>query len=258
MLSISVSLAQLQLFLLVFLRAGAFLMSVPVLNAPSVPMLVRFGLSLAAAMLLFPLLGLAPAPAADVFSLGAAAAGEILLGVLMGFTWRLVFEGIQLAGQLAGYQMGLAVAEVIDPGSEDQVALLSQFTGLMAMLVFLILNGHHGFIRALTASYEHVAPYGFQVDARLLERLTRLTADVFVIGIKAGAPVVVALLLGTIAFGLVARTVAQLNIFTVSMPLNIAVGLLFFGLSLPHLVAYMTDLFAGVARNTLLLLRAIP
>jgi flagellar biosynthetic protein FliR len=89
----------------------------------------------------------------------------------------------------------------------------------------------------------------------VLERLTRLTADMFITGLKAGAPVVVALLLGTVAFGLVARTVPQMNIFVVSMPVNIAVGLLFFGLSLPHLTGYLGELFGGVARNSLALLR---
>ena len=70
--------------------------------------------------------------------------------------------------------------------------------------------------------------------------------------------VVVALLLATVAFGLVARTVPQMNIFIVSMPINIGVGLLFFGLSLPHLVGYMGELFAAVPRNALVLLRALP
>jgi flagellar biosynthetic protein FliR len=259
MVSVTVSLAQLNLFFLVFLRTGAFLMSVPILNAPSVPALVRIALALAAGLLVFPSLGLSPnGVPPDVFSLAIAGAGELLLGVLMGFTWRMVFEGIQLAGQLAGYQMGLAVAEVIDPGSEDQVALLSQMTTLLAMVVFLAMNGHHGFVRLLAASYAHVPPFGFGADARLIEGLIRLTAESFVIGIQAGAPVIAALLLATIAFGLVARTVPQLNIFVVSMPLNIALGLLFFGLSLPYLLSFLGDLFGGAARQALQLLQAVP
>jgi flagellar biosynthetic protein FliR len=258
MLSLAVTLTQLQLFFLVFLRTGAFLMAIPMLNGASVPVIFRIGLCLATSLLIFPLVAVGPLPVAtDVITLTVSAAGEVLIGILAGFAIRLIFEGVQLAGELAGYQMGLAIAEVIDPSSEDQVAILSQFMSLMATLVFLVINGHHWFIRTLIESYEIIPPVGFHVNGPVLERLTRLTADMFITGLKAGAPVVVALLLGTVAFGLVARTVPQLNIFIVSMPANVAVGLLFFGLSLPHIASYLGDLFAGMPRNALVLLKAM-
>jgi flagellar biosynthetic protein FliR len=259
MISFAVALPQLQMFFLVFLRTGAFLMSLPMLGTTSVPLLFRIGFSLAASALIFPVLALPPLPAsAGVIALGVAAAGEILLGVLAGFSIRVVFEGVQLAGQLAGYQMGLAIAEVVDPATEDQVAILSQFLNLMASVLFLVINGHHWFIRTLVQSYEIVPPLGFQVNAGVLERLVRLTAELFAVGLKAGAPVVVVLAVVTMAFGLVARTVPQMNIFIVSMPLNIGVGMIFLGVSLPHLASYTGDLFGGVARNALALLRAVP
>lgn len=259
MVSLAVSLPQLQLFFLVFLRTGAFLMALPGLNAPSVPLLFRIGLALAASLLLAPTLAPAAPPfLADGVSLGVAAAGEILLGLLAGMAVRLVFEGLQLAGQIVGYQMGMAIAEVIDPASEDQVALLAQFNTLLATLIFLAINGHHAFIRSLVESYALVPPLGFQMNGPVMERLIRLSAELFVIGLKAGAPLIVALMLSTVSFGLVARTVPQMNIFIVSMPLNIGVGLIFLGMSLPHLAGFIGDLFGGVARHALALLRAIP
>jgi len=258
MVSLAVSLPQLHLFFLVFLRTGAFLMAIPMLNGASVPVVFRIGLCLAASLLIFPLVPVGPLPAAtDAITLAASGAGEVLIGLLAGFAIRLIFEGVQLAGELAGYQMGLAIAEVIDPASEDQVAILSQFTSLLATVVFLIINGHHWFIRTLVESYQLVPPVGFHVSGPVLDRLVRLTAEMFIIGLKAGAPVVVALLLATVAFGLVARAVPQMNIFVVSMPLNIGLGLVFFGLSLPHIAGYMGHLFSGVARNALALLKAL-
>jgi flagellar biosynthetic protein FliR len=259
MLSFGVSLLQLQMFFLVFLRTGAFLMALPLVNAPSVPVFFRIGLTFVVSLLLFPVLNLGPLPVlADAFSLAIAAAGEILLGVLAGMSIRLVFEGVQLAGQLMGYQMGMAIAEVIDPATEDQVALLAQFISLMATLIFLIINGHHGFIRTLVQSYELVPPLGFHVNGPVLEGMVRLSAEMFIIGLKAGAPVVVALMLATVAFGLVARAVPQMNIFMVSMPLSIAVGLIFLGLSLPNMSGYITDLLGGVPRHAVSLLKAVP
>jgi flagellar biosynthetic protein FliR len=233
-------------------------MSIPMLNATSVPVLFRLGLNLAASLLIFPLLALPPLTAAvDLIPLCVAAGGEVLIGILAGLAIRLIFEGVQLAGELAGYQMGLAIAEVLDPATEDQVAILAQFTSLLATVIFLVLNGHHWFIRTLVESYQLIPPAGFHVNGPVLERLVRLTAEMFVIGLKAGAPVIVALLLGTVAFGLVARAVPQMNIFVVSMPLNIGVGLVFFGLSLPHLAGYLGHLFGGVARNAVALLKAL-
>jgi flagellar biosynthesis protein FliR len=259
MLNFGVSPLQLQMFFLVFLRTGAFLMALPLVNSPSVPVIFRIGLTFVVSLLLFPVLNLGPLPIlADVFSLAVAAAGEILLGVLAGMSIRLVFEGVQLAGQLMGYQMGMAIAEVIDPASEDQVALLAQFISLMTTLIFLIINGHHGFIRTLVESYALVPPLGFHVNGPVLEGLVRLTADMFIVGLKAGAPVVVALMLGTVAFGLVARAVPQMNIFVVSMPLTIAVGLIFLGLSLPHMGAYIGDLLGEMPRHAVSLLKAVP
>jgi flagellar biosynthetic protein FliR len=258
MLSLAIPLPQLQMFFLVFLRTGAFLMAIPMLNAASVPVLFRLALNLAASLLIFPLLpGGGPSVPADVFTLALAGGGEVLIGMLAGLAIRLVFEGVQLAGELAGYQMGLAIAEVIDPASEDQVAILAQFINLLSTVIFLVINGHHWFIRTLVESYQLVPPFGFHINGPVIERLVRLTAEMFVIGLKAGAPVTVALLLGTVAFGLVARAVPQMNIFVVSMPLNIGLGLVFFGLSLPHLAGYVGQLFTGVARHAVILLKAM-
>jgi flagellar biosynthetic protein FliR len=259
MLAFGVSLLQLQMFFLVFLRTGAFLVALPLIDGPSVPILFRIGLTFVVSLLLFPVLHLGPLPfLADAFSLAVAAAGEILLGALAGVSIRLVFEGVQLAGQLMGYQMGMAIAEVLDPATEQQVALLGQFISLMASLIFLIINGHHAFIRTLVESYALVPPLGFHVNGPVLEGLVRLTAEMFVIGLKTGAPVIVALVLGTVAFGLVARSVPQMNIFIVSMPLSIAMGLIFLGLSLPHMGAYIGDLLGGVPRHAVSLLQAMP
>jgi flagellar biosynthetic protein FliR len=258
MISLGVTLSHLCLFFLVCLRTGAFLMSIPMLNGASVPVIFRIGLCVAVSLLIFPLAAVGPVTVPlGAIDLAAAAAGEVLIGLLAGFVIRLIFEGVQLAGELAGYQMGLAIAEMIDPASEDQVAILSQFLNLLAMVVFLAINGHHWFIRTLVESYEILPPLGFHMKGPVIERLTRLTADMFMTGLKAGAPVVVALLLGTVAFGLVARTVPQMNIFIVSIPVNLAVGFLFCGLGLPYLVSYLGELFNGMPRSALALLKSM-
>jgi len=257
MISLNVSLPQLQMFILVFLRIGAILISIPVFESNTMPHLFRLALAFAVSLILFPMLKLNPMPAVgSIFAFGIGAAREILLGLTIGFSVKFMFAGIQLAGQLAGYQMGLAIAEVLDPASE-QIPLLAQFNNLVALLIFLSLNAHYWFIRALALSYRIVPPLGAHFGSSLMEQLIRLGGDMFVIAIQVGAPVIAVLLVTSAAFGLVARTVPQLNVFIVAMPLKIGVGLIFLGFGLPYFAVFLKKIFNGLGEHILIMLKAM-
>jgi len=258
MISLSISLPQLQLFFLVFLRVGAILLTIPVFESKSIPHVFKLALAFAISLTLFPMLKLSPPPiSGSIFELGVAAAGEILLGFVIGFSVKLIFAGIQLAGQMAGYQMGLAIANVMDPADSQQIPILAQFNNLVALLVFLSINAHYWFIRALTQSYRLVPPLNFHIDGSLVEHLIKLSGNMFVIAIQVGAPVTAVLLVTTVAFGLVARTVPQMNIFIVAMPLKIGVGLLFLGFSLPYFSAFLKKIFNGLGQHILIMLKTM-
>jgi flagellar biosynthetic protein FliR len=180
-----------------------------------------------------------------------------MLGIAIGFSVKLIFAGVQLAGQLAGYQMGMAIANVMDPSSSQQIPLLAQYNNLVALLIFLTINAHHWFIRALTESYRLIPPLGVHLSGSLMERLVHLAGNMFAVAIQVGAPVIAALLITSVAFGLVARTVPQMNVFIVAMPLKIAVGLLFFGLSLPYFSLFLKKIFSTLGENIFFILRAM-
>ena len=171
-------------------------------------------------------------------------------------TVNLIFIGLQIAGQISGYQMGLAIAQVMDPAGGEQVPLLAQFFQLFAFLIFLTINAHHWFLMALTDSFQLVPPFGFKVSGSLIEQLIRVAGNMFVIGIKVGAPVIAALLLTSIAFGLIARTVPQMNVLFVAMPLKIIIGLLFIGFSLPYLSSFLKAVFTNLGNTIFLLMKA--
>jgi flagellar biosynthetic protein FliR len=256
MISLSISLPQLQMFFLVFLRVGAILMTIPVFESQSIPHLFKVALAFATSLILFPILELSPVPVSgSIIGLGIGAAGEILLGLVIGFSVKLIFAGIQLAGQMAGYQMGLAIANVMDPADSQQIPILAQFNNLVALLIFLSINAHYWFIRALTQSYRLVPPLNFHFDGSLMEHLIQLAGNMFVIAIQVGAPVTAALLVTTVAFGLVARTVPQMNVFIVAMPLKIGVGLLFLGFSLPYFSTFLKKIFNGLGQHILIMLK---
>ncbi len=258
MISVSIPLPQLQMFFLIFMRVGAILMAMPIFKSKSIPVIFKAGLALAASAVLFPILKLENFPiAGGLAPLAIGMFGEILLGIMIGLAVNLIFVGLQLAGQLAGYQMGLALARVMDPSSNQQVPLLAQFYQMFALLIFLTINAHHWFLRALVDSYRLVPPFGFHFSSSLIDQLIRMAGNTFVIAIKVGAPVIAAMLLTSIAFGLVARTVAQMNVFIVAMPLKIGIGLFFVGVSLPYLTSFLKTLFNQLGNTIMLLLRAV-
>ena len=233
------------------------LMSMPIFKSQSIPILYKFCLALTASIVVYPLLdrsGFAVPDNLGHFMVGAAA--EILLGVSIGMAVNLIFVGLQMAGLIAGYQMGLAIARVMDPAAGQQVPLLSQFYQLFAFLMFLTLNAHHWFLKALADSYQLIPPFGFRFSGPLIEQVMDLAGNIFVITIKVGAPIIAALLLTSIAFGLIARTVPQMNILFVAMPLKIMIGLLFIGFSLPYFTAFLKSVFNNLGTTLYVLMRA--
>ncbi len=232
-------------------------MSMPIFTSKSIPLLFNFGLALAASILLFPLLDVKAFPVlTSLGSLAIGAIGEILIGITIGMTVNLIFIGLQIAGQISGYQMGLAIAQVMDPADGEQVPLLAQFFQLFAFLTFLTINAHHWFLMALADSFHLVPPFGFKISGSLIEQLIQIAGNMFVIAIKVGAPVIAALLLASIAFGLIARTVPQMNVFFVAMPLKIIIGLLFIGFSLPYLSSFLKAIFSNLGNTIFLLMKA--
>lgn len=231
------------------------MMTVPLFGSKNIPVLVKAGLLLSISIVLFPVLNLDHAPfLTGIIPFGLGVIGEILLGVTIGLSVRLLFTGIQLAGQLAGFQMGLAIVNVMDPQTSAQVPILAQFNNLIAMLIFLAINAHHWFLRALVESFNLVPLFTFNLTHSLIEHLIMITGNMFVIAIKIGAPIIATMLITSVALGLIARTVPQMHIFIVAMPLKIVIGLLILSLTIPYLSSFLRNVFNGLGKDLLTLL----
>jgi flagellar biosynthetic protein FliR len=256
--NISIPLQQLQTFLLIFLRVGAIMMTVPLFGSKNIPVLLKAGLLLSVSIVLFPILQLDHISfIAEVIPFCLEVIGEILLGITIGLSVRLLFAGIQLAGQLAGFQMGLAIVNVMDPQTSAQVPILAQFNNLIAMLVFLAINAHHWFLRAIVESFRLVPPLEFRFSYSLMDQLMLLGSNMFIIAAKIGAPIMATMLITSVALGLVARTVPQMHIFIVAMPLKILIGLLLLSLTVPYLSSFLREVFNGLGNDVIMLLKAM-
>lgn len=258
MTAFNISLPQLQIFFLIFLRVGAIMMTVPVFNSRNIPVIFKAGLAFAISILLFPILKLDNSLfTTEAIPFGIGIIGEIMMGIIIGLSVRLIFAGVQLAGQVAGFQMGFAIANIMDPVESSQIPVIAALKNIVAMLIFLSVNAHHWFLRSLVDSFQLMPPFGFHFTDTLMSQLVRLGGNMFVIAIKVGAPIIAVMLLTSVAFGLVARTVPQMHIFIVAIPVKILIGLLFLGFSLPFLSLFLRKIFNGLGSDILLLLRAM-
>jgi len=251
------SAAQVELFFLVLIRVSTILVMIPILGDRTTPLRVKGGLSILVTALVLPFVEPPAAPADDLFGLGLRMGGEVFVGVILGFAGRLLFAGIQMAGQLVGFQMGFAIVNVIDPVTSGQVSIIAEFQYMLAGLLFLAVDGHHTMIQAISESYRVLPVLGFHVTGELVQSLVALSRNMFVIAAKISAPIVVALLCANVGLGLVARTVPQINIFIVGFPLQIAIGLIGVGVTLPLFLHLAAGLFSNLPAEMGLLLRAM-
>jgi len=263
MISVSIfhwSILQFQSFTLVLMRVSPIIFLMPIFSGRQVPTLIKAGLTLTVSLILLPSVKIDPGHfPTDPYGLVYFMAAELILGFILGLSVKLVFAAVQLAGELASYKMGLAMANILDPQSETNNTLIAEFSYLFALLIFLLIDGHHWFFRALVQSFTAIAPGGLQLQGGVLPHFLKLSSDMFVIAVKLMAPIMAVLLLTQMALGLVAKMVPQVNVLLTSFPLTIGLGLFFLGLSVDLFGPYMRSLLEqagmGLVRTLLPLLR---
>jgi flagellar biosynthetic protein FliR len=161
-------------------------------------------------------------------------AQQVVIGLAMGFTMRIVFTAVEMAGELVGLQMGLGFATFFDPENAGDIPVVGQFLGLIATLFFLVLNGHLQMISLLSQSFSALPISGDGIAAAGFTTLVHWGGEIFAAGLLLSLPLLAALLITNLALGILSRAAPQLNIFAVGFPLTLAIGLLVLGLALPY------------------------
>ena len=240
--------------------AGLFIMA-PIFAARTAPMRVRAALVFFITLAMLPILGAAPplllaANAGPMVLLGMLAF-ETLIGFTIGLVAQLTFGAVQMAGQLAGIQMGIGLANLIDPQTQEHITSIAQWQNLLALLVFLAVDGHHLLIRAVADSF-HVLPLGGGLpSAAGFGLVMNLAGGLFVVALQIAAPVLVLLLLVNAAMGVLSKLIPQLNVFIVSFPLSVAAGLFMLTASQPFTVRLLMTRFSEVGDSLAAVVRAL-
>lgn len=241
------SYSQWAVFVLVLVRCSALIITLPFFNSPNIPIMAKAGFVLSLAVLLSGVVPVDPARfPTRTWDFALLVGAEIIIGAILGLSVNILMTSVQIMGQLVGFQMGFAVANVLDPMSGTQISVLAQLSYLMAILVLFTVNGHHYFFKALADSFA-ILPVGkVAMTKGLFEQMMQLSSQMFNLAIRLGAPVIGALLFTQVCLGILAKTVPQMNILMVGFPITISVGLIFLSLSMLVMIPMLAKLFSNL------------
>ena len=247
-----------EILILVFARISMIIAVIPVFGSANVPITVKVGLSAFLSIIVYSFSEPSGIPEVQfVTGLLGLILKEGIIGLLFGFITGLLFYGIQFAGHFISFQMGFAMVQIIDPQSQDRVPIIGQFYFIMAILLFLIINGHHLILSGLVESFT-IVPIGTGIlSGELIALLTKLTGNVFVLALKIASPIMVTLFLTDVMMGIIARTVPQMNIFFVSLPLKIGMGMILVISTLSVFPLLIEKLVREVGQNLNIVLRML-
>lgn len=230
-------------FLWPFFRVLGLFMVAPLFSESSIPLQVKVGAAVLISLVIAPTL--APMPALPTASWEALwlALQQVLIGIALGFVMRIVFAIVMLAGEFIGFQMGLSFASFFDPGTGAQTAVISRLLNLVAMLVFLAVNGHLVMLNAFMHTFDIIPIAPGSLNPNGWGVLIEWTRELFLSGMLLALPLLIILLTMNLAFGILNRTAQQITIFAVGFPITLTTGLIILTIVIPKTAPFLMQLF---------------
>lgn len=219
------------LFIVVFTRLSGFMSSAPMLSVYPIPVQVKVWFMATVSFIFFPLV-LAkvgfqvPTNIPEIIFILTK---EFIVGYLVGFIANVVFIGVEISADLLSMQMGLTAAQALNPMTGDTAPVFTQAYTLIASMIFIALNAWQWLFAALYKTFQIIPPgYSFSLSGSLVHNVINLTSEMFSIGLGIALPIFSVLLITDVLLGFVAKMMPQMNVFMVSMPVKIYIGLLLF------------------------------
>lgn len=224
-------------------RILGLITAAPVLGNRSVPTTVKVSLGVLLALVIAP--NVPKLPAADPMSYAGLLilVQEMLIGVAMGFTMRIVFSAVEMAGEISSLTMGLGFASFFDPNTQGRSSAISQFLALVATMAFISVNAHLVLLSALAESFQTLPVSGIPIHGGGFKRVADWGARIFSAGLQLSLPMVAALLLANVALGVLTRAAPQLNLFGIGFPITLGIGFIVIATTLPYLATPLENLF---------------
>lgn len=234
-------------FVLVSARVSGLFLAAPLWSMAGVPKPVRSAAVVLLSAVLLPSLPHLPPLPDDPIAMSIVLAGETLMGIAIGLTGALVLHGISVAGEVASLQMGLSLGEALGSLPPGATVGIGQLQGYFGMLIYLSVGGHLTLYRGLAASFAAVPAGQAWLGAAGSRQAVDMAGAIFSTGVRAAAPILVALLLANLALAILGKAVPQLNVMMVSFPVTISIGMIALAGTLPFLARFVASAIDGLS-----------
>ncbi|MDR2164379.1 MAG: flagellar biosynthetic protein FliR [Zoogloeaceae bacterium] len=224
-------------------RILAVATTAPFLSNAAMPRRVRLILGIALTIGIAPILPPMPdiSPASGVGL--AILAQQVLIGVGMGVSMRIIFTAVDMGAALIAFLMGLGFATFYDPQNTAQTSVISNFTTLLVTLLFLVMNGHLIYFSVMAQSFVSIPVSGTPVDASGWRFLATMGGRIFTTGLLLALPIIVVLMMTNLALGILNRVAPQLNLFAIGFPVTLSLGFIALMLMMNYLAVPLEHIF---------------
>lgn len=233
--------SQYQLFLLVMVRTSGIFIFSPFFSSQNIPNIMKIGLSFSVSLLISSVLPFSEDFTNEVLVL--LIFKELMVGIIIGFISYAFFSSFYVMGQIIDMKIGFGMVNVVDPQNRTQVPLMGNFYYILSFLILLSINGHHSIISALVDSYTFLPIGSFKYTGDTMSILINTLVKSFEIGFKLSTPIVAIIFLTDIVLGIMSKTIPQMNVFVVGMPLKVIIGLLIILISMPVFFSAINGIF---------------
>lgn len=242
-----------ELFLIVFVRcSGIFLVS-PFFSSQNIPNRFKVGLTFFLSIILTSTLQIS---VSDLeIPMIVLIFKELLVGSIIGFISYIFFSSFYVMGQIVDMNIGFGMINVVDPQNRIQVPLMGNFYYILAFLLLLTIDGHYTIINSIVDSYEFIPIGAFKITENIAYFIINLISKMFILGFRLSMPVFFTIFLLDILLGILVRTIPQMNIFVVGLPLKIFIGIIAILISIPVFNGIVSNSFKELIEDINILLR---
>lgn len=238
-------------------RVLAMIASAPVIGNRQVPVRVKVGLAAIFTVVITPTLDLHDLPDPSSAEGILILLQQMVAGLMMGFSIRLIFTAIEMAGDIAGMQMGLGFANFFDPQNSTITPVLAQFLGVIVALAFVSMDLHLYMLAALSDSFQSFPIANTLPSAGAFRTAAEWGGSIFAYALQLSLPLIAALLISNLALGILTRSAPQLNIFAVGFPITISVGFIVLALVIPFIAPMMDFIFRQALETVASIMRQL-
>lgn len=235
---------ELHKYILIFLRLGSAIMLMPGFMTTYINMRYRLSIALGLTIILYPFLydKLPPAPQ-DFLENVKIYMFEITIGVFLGLMMQFTFTALNLAGNFAGTAIGFSNAQLFDPSTQAQSIVLESFFSIIALTIIFVTDLHHTMLGAIISSYDLFKVGESLLTGDMADFLSTTLGESFITGFRLASPFIAFTIIFYVGMGLVSRLMPQLNIFFLSLPLQLYLGIGLLFITLPAVIFWFVEYY---------------